>query len=410
MRLVSRFGSPAGLLVATALTLGCGEDSSSSDVVTVRDSAGIEIVENPARGAWAEGEGWTVSESHFLDLGALGGEEATQFHDVNGAVRLSDGRVVVANGGTGELRFFGPEGEHLLTTGGEGEGPGEFRNLYALERAAGDTLLAYDWRERRVSAFGPDGSFLRAHRLQAVGERFFFPRPVGWLAGRTFVGRTGGIYTPASPGGLNRDTATLLLYRPDGSLADTLARLPGSESFAWTGEGTIRIMSRPFGKGLHASARGELVAAGTTDRYEVRVYDGRGTLRRIVRKRNELQPVTSDDFETWMEERLSRIEDPDDRRERRRDYREIPLADRMPAYGSLRVGAGGYLWVQEHDPPGTEGPARWSVFDPDGRLLGEVTVPRRFSPHEIGHDYVLGVFTDELDVEHVRLYRLRRSG
>lgn len=111
-----------------------------------------------------------------------------------------------------------------------------------------------------------------------------------------------------------------------------------------------------------------------------------------------------------MEERLTRIGDPNRRRERRREYREIPLPDRMPAFSALRVGAGGYLWMQEHVPPGTEDPARWSAFDPDGRLLGEVTMPRRFSPHDIGRDYVLEVFTDELEVERVQLYRLRRPG
>lgn len=116
---VSHLGSPAGLLVATVLTLGCGEAPRISDAVTVRDSAGIEIIQKSEPGAaWAEGEGWELSERPRLDLGRLGGEEATQFHDVRGAVRLSGGRVVVANGGTGELRFFGPEGEHLLTTGG----------------------------------------------------------------------------------------------------------------------------------------------------------------------------------------------------------------------------------------------------------------------------------------------------
>jgi hypothetical protein len=31
-------------------------------------------------------------------------------------------------------------------------------------------------------------------------------------------------------------------------------------------------------------------------------------------------------------------------------------------------------------------------------------------PTHIGHDFVLGIATDDLDVEHVRSYRLNRQG
>jgi hypothetical protein len=36
-------------------------------------------------------------------------------------------------------------------------------------------------------------------------------------------------------------------------------------------------------------------------------------------------------------------------------------------------------------------------------------MPGGFMPTHIGDDFVLGIATDELDVEHVRLYRLTRQ-
>jgi hypothetical protein len=36
-------------------------------------------------------------------------------------------------------------------------------------------------------------------------------------------------------------------------------------------------------------------------------------------------------------------------------------------------------------------------------------MPVRFAPHEIGADYVIGVWRDEDDVQYVRVYGLRRE-
>jgi hypothetical protein len=64
----------------------------------------------------------------------------------------------------------------------------------------------------------------------------------------------------------------------------------------------------------------------------------------------------------------------------------------------------GNIWVQEYalswKAPG------WSVFDPDGVYLGDISSMDDFRVTDIGADYVLGVMTDELDVERVLLYGL----
>lgn len=49
---------------------------------------------------------------------------------------------------------------------------------------------------------------------------------------------------------------------------------------------------------------------------------------------------------------------------------------------------------------------RWAVFGADGAYLGTLDVPARFEVHEIGEDALLGVWRDDADVEHVRLYRI----
>jgi hypothetical protein len=78
------------------------------------------------------------------------------------------------------------------------------------------------------------------------------------------------------------------------------------------------------------------------------------------------------------------------------------------AYGRLLVDSEGNLWVadysEERDDEGT-----WSVFDPEGRFLGTVETPTGGRVHQIGDDFVLGIWRDELNVEYVRLYELMKN-
>lgn len=81
------------------------------------------------------------------------------------------------------------------------------------------------------------------------------------------------------------------------------------------------------------------------------------------------------------------------------------LPDTKAAYGPVLVDRRGSFWVGSYALPQQQ-PASWAVFSRDGERLGEVATPERFQPVDIGDDYVLGLFRDELDVEYVRLYTL----
>lgn len=88
------------------------------------------------------------------------GADALVLSQVQGAAWLSDGRIVVANGGTRELRYDGSVGTFSRSVDREGEGPSEFRSLDFLGRHRGDTIVAYDARLRRLSLFDEAGEFV----------------------------------------------------------------------------------------------------------------------------------------------------------------------------------------------------------------------------------------------------------
>lgn len=98
--------------------------------------------------------------------------------------------------------------------------------------------------------------------------------------------------------------------------------------------------------------------------------------------------------------------------------RRTEFAMRAPAFGRLIVAQSGDIWVSEFDRSElavgstalrtTKTPLRWSVFGADGIWLSDIVLPARFTPFEMGADYVVGVSLNEDDVERVTLYRVRR--
>jgi hypothetical protein len=91
----------------------------------------------------------------------------------------------------------------------------------------------------------------------------------------------------------------------------------------------------------------------------------------------------------------------------------MQVPETKPAFGTqFGVTTDGYLWVAEY----TDAPIKpriLHIFDPDGVYLGDLRIPEglAYSPRalEIGPDYFLGVFMDELEVETVRSYGLVRD-
>ena len=72
----------------------------------------------------------------------------------------------------------------------------------------------------------------------------------------------------------------------------------------------------------------------------------------------------------------------------------------------IRFPGKGLLWVRRLTWP-EEGGSFWDVFNPSGRSVTALRSPARFEVHDIGEDYILGVWKDDFDVECVRMYSLR---
>ena len=402
--------------IATLVTLAsfaCQEDNQLQRSPTglashAYDSAGIRITENesPPEGSRLP---WRIGPEPTVSIGELDGEEPYMLHWAGNIARLSDGRIMVGNRGSSEVRMFDASGNHLVSWGGEGEGPGEFTNLAHAAPWPGDSIVAWYSPGRGISVFDSEGNYGRSFVLRSgEAEVWRRPRPIAARAGGTILS----INDPE-----DADTAVVEIWDADGALSASLGTHPHREVIVTTNEQGYRELMWPaYGRELVTGQWGDLVVAGHTSRYEIRAFRDDGTLARIVRREHVLREPTEDDRKPYVDEQLAMyatIPDlpPEVVERARKSFEPTPRAETFPAFSTVLSDAVGNLWVREFDFPREERPAPlWTVFDPDGRVLGFIETPKGLRIGQIGEDYILGHHRDELDVEYVQLWPLERSG
>ncbi len=393
-------------LLAATLAGGC-RDTASPDLPTSesRDSAGIVIVDN-ARPADDSRLPWRIGPEPSVSIGEIDGAESQMLHQIGDALTLSDGRIVIANRGTDEVRVFDSTGEHVTTFGRTGEGPGEFLSLGGIGRWEADSISAWDGRSRAISIFDSHGTLGRTLALEAD------PRPLApgsTLKNSRFLG-AGAL--PRTGQGYHRQELAYEVRDGDGEQIVSLGVHSGMESFMDMSGGIVTMGMLPFTREEWEAEWGELVILATNDRYEIRAYDiATGNLARIVRRQHTNRSPTRTEVDDAIDDALTRTNLSGDQLEQTREgYKSMPIVESFPAYRSLMTDALDHLWVREATLPGMERPAPlWSVFDADGRILGFIETPSGLTIQEIGADYLLGTTTDDLGVESVQLWALERQ-
>ena len=404
-------------LAAFTWTFGCGDGSGAAPGTATRDSAGITIVENAAP-SWKTEQAWTLSTEPVLAMGVAQGDPDHEFYQVTGAARLSDGTIVVANSGTQQLRFYAADGSLERSVGRKGGGPGEFQMLMTLRALPGDSLLAFDAMNRRMSLFDAAGHHVRDFGATDASN----PVPLlvqGRLDDGSYVAqvanmRIGPAMFERKPGP-SRDSVYVLHLDTAGRPADTVGLFPGPRSDVQMIEiGGRRLpmpLMIPFSPGTSVAAAGDRVYVGVSDTYEIRVYAPDGGLTALIRRRHEPRHISEQEaarYRDRLAEAVARQANPF-AAQLRDAYAKVPYPETMPAFGELVVDRDGNLWVAAPVASPDE-ERQWSVFDRDGVWLGDVTTPARFSVREIGDAHVLGSVTDEAETERILLYSLDKPG
>jgi hypothetical protein len=395
------------ILILAAGLYACAPGEPPGPGFSTRDSAGVVLAENTGAPP-ADGGGWAIAAEPTLQIGSMEGEDAYLFFRIWGATRLSDGRLAVANNRAPDIRVFDAQGRHLHTFGQRGEGPEDFDSPVLMGTLPGDTLLVVDRLLRRINLYDPDQGFIRGSTADTDIEGYLLTAGM-FSSGSVMVRRQ--VWTEDLPNGFFRFPVQYRSVALDGSLEHDFGEFPGDETLfsAQQVEGGVMTLSggSPFGKSPATAVSGDRFFYGSQDAYEIQVRTQDGTLTRIVRRDKPPAPVTDAHIDALLEDMEAEADDSDQMREYRRMYREAPRPEYHPAHGFLYADTLGYLWVEEYRLPG-EDVRRTTIFDPEGRMVGSVVIPNRFQIYEIGNDYLLGRWVDDLGVEYLRLYALTR--
>ncbi len=92
----------------------------------------------------------------------------------------------------------------------------------------------------------------------------------------------------------------------------------------------------------------------------------------------------------------------------RNSFREYPIPEFAPAYQGIILDSEGFTWVQDFQMPAVQFKT-WTLFDPEGRPTTRLSLPADNRILEIGPDFVLARYTDQLEIEYVRVCNLTRG-
>jgi hypothetical protein len=409
------------LALACVAAAGCdAAPSGGADAeLTVRvDTLGDTIVVRTERGSvWGAG----ARLEPMLRIGELDGPAEYVFGNIGGVVLAEDGFLYVLESQVPEVRVFDGVGHHVHSFGRRGGGPGELARPTGLALLPDGRVLVSDPANGRINVYSAGGESLDSW---PISGGFFSSNQVQTTAdGAAYV-----MAMLSEPLSTSMRTG-LVRTGPDGTPADTIP--PPTWDFeppaliAQFESGDSRSISRtavPFGPvSTWTFSPLGIMVGGVSTRYAIEAFQPDGRILRIERAAEPV-PVSPGEraHREFLTVRNMRNTDPG----WRWNGPAIP-ATKAPFY-SVRADADGRIWVRVAAPgevvppderpeprPGEEaGPEPWTepgvydVFHPDGRLLGTLRLPPRFSWYGSRGEQVWGISRDELDVQYVTLWRL----
>ena len=369
---------------------------STSVAQSARDSAGTRIAEN-AQPLLSGARAPRLASVPALELDPTKGADYT-FGRVTGVLRLADGRIFVAGGTAPQFRLFDRNGR-LLHAIEERSADKSNDAGHSVAKLRGDTIAILSRRLptlvvvagdslRQISApretpRGPPGTILINVLTNGGSASANLPRPADRAVGTQWADSTG-----------------FVLRDRDGALIRDLGNMPYIALVMTKTRPTPPWLSAI---GISCSGAGRFYY-GFGNTFSLMVYSERGALESIIRRVWTPTPVTPADWEHWVTDwsKLWVKERGADSIKAVQSVREEPYAFELPAFSGCLVAQDGTLWVREAHLDDaisagslTDDPlvaSKWSVFNPAGRWISDVTMPAGFGPTDIGADYVAGRF------------------
>ena len=379
---------------------------------TMEDSAGVQLVRNSLQPIWGEGDAWGFEE--VLTIGEAAGDPDYQFGQIAGLDVTSNGFILVLDNLAQHIKVYSADGVFERTVGQAGSGPGEFGpGAAVLMVGTADTVIVPDAGNQRVNVI-------------LLGEEESTSFPLSFEEGipmRWQVSNSGILAVQRRALNLpNQEAVDVdLIARQayDGTIVDTMLTPPRGETFSFGGglpefhffapEPTWTLLND--GTFVHA----------VNNEYRISVAGPDGSVTRVITMPSEPVAVSEEDKEIITGLIMRLMEEQGLPPQALDGIKQgISYEDVFPAFTQMRNGPDQSLWVQRIGVPSDmtedeqenwnplldQGSDDWDVFDGEGRYLGVVTMPDRFSPFSLKGDLFYGVWRDEFEVQYVKVYRV----
>ena len=403
------------LLVAVVMTGACTSAGGAPATDMVVDSAGVTIVRND-RPLWNNAEAWSVHHEPQVRIGVLDGAAEYQLYGVVAAARQSDGDLVVLDGGTREVRIYDQHGGFLAKAGGSGSGPGEFQNPIQVLVVAGDTLLVWDDALARASRFDPAGNLVdmrtvdRGTIAKAI-EPPLYPGTGRLLPDGDLLVRL--IEKSMVKGGkqgasdASRARSGALRVSVDYSQIDTLMFFGDAELVPVNAPWGVWQVEPPRARTtvMAVQSSESRVCIGDQKAAEISCF-GPDASRTSIRWNPLEVALTDADVDRWRDTMVADLAGKLSESEVLGALDQVTLPAIRPPFSSVIIDAVGNLWVEQGPSSGSDaGSIEYFVFDRDGVFLGPVALPQ-IQVLDIGDDYLIGVYQDDLEVEYLQLFEI----
>ncbi len=301
-----------------------------------------------------------IAFTEILRLGEDTDENAYLFGLIVDLAVDSKDRILIADHQPPSVAVFSVDGEWLGSVGGVGEGPGEYVSVGDVDVGPSDSVYVMDWKKRILRVYDPtDFTYVRQIR---------FPDDEDWGAATSAVGVShhGPIMTYntmilSDNVGKPRHSYVVLTSWA-GERIRELARLPSIEMYVRLSPdrgpvvSEIKFVRYPVFR-LSAS---QLLYSGWNAEIDILVTSLAGDTVRTIRRPHDPVPLTRDDIPARLDAEARKI------------YPEF-----KPAYSYFVIDDQDNIWIKDYvevEPSASE--ARWQVLDFEGRMIGQVLLPR----------------------------------
>ena len=316
-----------------------------------------------------------------------------------------NGEIVVLDRGAANVKVFDSAGRLSRIVGNSADertALGEFLSTALVDHVG--RIVVTQLVNRKAVVFGSDGQFAAAVRLP--GDQSL---PLGFALSATGVLRQA--VAPVTVIGRRRTLGTAIVIREwRGEAPRAVCRIELGDP---PSDGGLTYMATPVWDWMGI---GDMVVSNGRD-FDVRLYDERCHLQRVLRLQRALTPLTSSDGRILVDAATAKMTAQTKRAFMAIFYRFGGMARSYPAVVGLIAASDGTIWLQAPVTAddvgrgvafnfGHTGGSEWDVISRDGVLVRHVSLPMGFTLTRVQNGRLYGFAVDRAGTPTVQRLRL----